>query len=45
MADDVDGCNRHSLAIDFKTNSVTVTDYPIKAASGLDGACKPLPVT
>ena len=41
LADDSDECNRHSLAIDFKTNSVTVTDYPVKKAQG-DSICKPL---
>ncbi len=41
LADDTDKCNRHSLAIDFKTNSVTVTDYPIKKQG--DSVCKPLP--
>jgi hypothetical protein len=39
LADDTEECNRHSLAIDFKTNSVTVTDYPIKKG---DSVCKPL---
>lgn len=41
VADDADECNRRSLAIDFKTNSVTVTDYPIKKVQG-DSDCKPL---
>lgn len=41
LADDSDQCNRHSLAIDFKSNSVTVTDYPIKTAQS-GSACKPL---
>ena len=39
LADDTEECNRHSLAIDFPTNSVTVTDYPIKKG---DSVCKPL---
>jgi hypothetical protein len=41
VADDNDECNRHSLAIDFKTNGITVTDYPIKKVQG-DSVCKPL---
>jgi len=41
LADDSDECNRHSLTIDFKTNSVTVTDYPVKKVQG-DSICKPL---
>ncbi len=38
LADDTDTCTRHSLAIDFKGNSITVTDYPIKIN---DPSCKP----
>jgi hypothetical protein len=41
VADDSDKCNRHTLAIDFKANSVTVTDYPLKQSRG-DSVCKPL---
>lgn len=41
VADDTDDCNRHSLAIDFKTNSVTVTDYPIRKVD-INSVCKPL---
>jgi hypothetical protein len=41
VADDSDKCNRHTLAIDFKANSVTVTDYPLKQSGG-NSVCKPL---
>ncbi len=37
LADNTDTCTRHSLAIDFKSNSITVTDYPIKTN---DPSCK-----
>ena len=44
VADDADQCNRHTLAIDFMSDSVTVTDYPLKRAGSDDAVlCKPLP--
>jgi len=42
VSDDVDQCNRHTLAINFKSNSVTVTDYPLKSAGDDSVLCKPL---
>ena len=42
VADDANECNRHTLTIDFKSNSVMVTDYPLKRAGGEAVLCQPL---
>jgi hypothetical protein len=39
---DADQCNRHTLAINFKGNSVIVTDYPLKQTGENSVLCKPL---
>lgn len=41
IADDSDECNRHTLAIQFASKSVTVTDYPLKTGQSV-GTCTPL---